>query len=75
MGEATALRSPCTATREWSPPAATKREPMCRNEDPVQPKINKIVLKIINKQTNNNNIDRYSCCDLSQNLDRKYTVL
>ena len=45
VGEATAIRSPYIATRKWSPLTAAKRKPMCRNEDPVRPKINKIVKK------------------------------
>ena len=40
--EATAMRSPCTATREQSPLTAT-RESLCSNEDPMQSKTNKAV--------------------------------
>ena len=44
--EATAMRSPCTATKS-SPPTThhNQRKPASSNEDPVQPKINKFIKK------------------------------
>ena len=42
--EATAMRRPHTATEEWPPPTATRASPGS-NEDPAQPKINKLKKK------------------------------
>lgn len=53
------MRGPCTTTREWPPPTATREKPEHSNKGPVQPKKKKI------KNENAN------CCGRKKNSDWK----